>query len=491
MALLEVCNLSAGIKRGREYHALTKKINFSVNAGETVALIGESGCGKTLTALSIMQLLPPAVEVISGKILLEAGRTVSTDLCSADEKTLCRIRGKEISMVFQEPRQSLNPLMRVGTQIAETLMLRGTDKKEAAQAALDMLRKLRFDDPQRIYCAWPHQLSGGMCQRVMIAMAAIARPALLIADEPASSLDTQNQERCIALLKQINAEFGSAVLFITHDLSLAKRMCSRFMVMHEGTIVDSGHPFAKAILGFTANEKKKAPPSVMRKTILSIRNVSNTYSSRSLGAFGIKEVKPVLHNINLDIGAGEIFGICGESGAGKSTLARCILGLIDYKGEIITNTGVQAVFQDPGMSLNPVKKIGWLMEEPLHIHRIGTSQQRSRKADQMLERVGLDPSFRSRRVRELSGGQKQRVCIGRALMLAPSILIADEIVSALDVFACAQILNLLRDLRDSLGLTIIFISHNIGAVESLCDRSALMKSGKLYMEADSIKEKTE
>jgi ABC-type dipeptide/oligopeptide/nickel transport system ATPase subunit len=214
----------------------------------------------------------------------------------------------------------------------------------------------------------------------------------------------------------------------------------------------------------------------MSEPIINIRNVSNAYVSRNFGLFGKKEIKPVLHNVNMEIATGEIFGLSGESGCGKTTLARCILGLIKYEGEITVNGQAQMIFQDPGASLNPVKKIGWLMEEPLVIHRIGTPQQRSLKVDEMLARIGLDPSYKTRRVNELSGGQKQRICIGRALMLEPKILIADEAISSLDVSAGAQILNLFRELRQSLGLTIIFISHNTEAVEYLCDRIVVMRS---------------
>jgi ABC-type glutathione transport system ATPase component len=230
----------------------------------------------------------------------------------------------------------------------------------------------------------------------------------------------------------------------------------------------------------------------MAEPLITIRNLSNTYVSRSLGVFGKKEIKPVLNNVNLDIAAGEIFGIAGESGCGKTTLARCILGLVDYQGEIVVdgqqqyrfqrrqNRGqAQMIFQDPGASLNPAKKIGWLLEEPLIIHSIGTAQQRSHKVNEMLARMGLDPSCKMRRANELSGGQKQRACIGRALMLNPKILIADEAVSSLDVSAGAQILNLFRELRETMGLTILFISHNTDAAEYLCDRIAMIKDGSL------------
>ena len=475
MPLLDVCNLSVGINRGNTSLAITHGINFSINTGEITALVGESGCGKTLTALSIMRLLPVAVRITSGRVVYQRASEVDhrpdemIDLCTADEKTLCRIRGKEIAVIFQEPRQSLNPLMKIGAQIAESLELHGTDSKTAREAALDMLRTLRFPQPEKTFNAWPHQLSGGMCQRVMIAITALCRPKLLIADEPTSALDADNQKHIIALLEQINREYGTAILFITHDLSLANSFCSRSLVMHEGKMAGKG-PFLNPRIVLPAESKNYSPSGNSGKPIISIRNVSCSYTSRNFGLFGKKETKPVLQGVHLDIAAGEIFGLTGESGCGKTTLARCILGLIDYEGEITVNGQAQMIFQDPGASLNPVKKIGWLMEEPLVIRRQGTAAQRSARVDAMLVRIGLNPSYRMRRVHELSGGQKQRVCIGRALMLEPNILIADEAISSLDVFAGAQILRLFRSLRESLGLTIIFITHNNEAAKYLCDK---------------------
>jgi ABC-type glutathione transport system ATPase component len=302
----------------------------------------------------------------------------------------------------------------------------------------------------------------------------------------------------LSLLRQINHEFGTAILFISHDLPLAKNFCSRFLVMRAGKIIEEGssetlfsaptHPYTKELIEAILSRKNKDKPlNNNSHPIITIRNLSNAYVSRNFGLFGKKEIKPVLNNINLEINAGEIFGLSGKSGCGKTTLARCILGLIDYEGEIFIDSAsadsaegsIQMVFQDPAASLNPVKKIGWLMEEPLIIHRIGDAQERSRKVDEMLIRIGLNPSYRTRRVNELSGGQKQRVCIGRALMLNSKILIADEAISALDAAVGAQILKLFLELRESLGLTIIFISHNINAVEYLCDRIAVMKDGTI------------
>jgi ABC-type glutathione transport system ATPase component len=500
MALLEIQNLSIGIERHRKIFAPVDGINVTINSGEIVALAGESGCGKTLTALSIPRLLSPAIKITGGNILYHTADGETLNLCSLDEESLRRIRGKEIAMIFQEPRQSLNPLMRIGAQIAETMELHQPGKigKTAANAAvLDLLQKLKFPDPEKIMSAWPHQLSGGMCQRVMIAIAAICRPRLLIADEPLTALDLENQQHLLSLLTQINREFGTAILFISHDLPVTRHFCSRLLVMRSGKIIEEGptetifsastHPYTVELIRAIPSRENRPPaviPAGNTPPIISIHNLSNTYVTRNFGLVGKKEMKPVLRNVNLDIAAGEIFGLCGESGCGKTTLARCILGLIKYEGEISIgeqrlHSRIQMVFQDPGASLNPVKKIGWLMEEPLRIHRIGTAEERSRRVDEMLVRIGLDPSYRNRRVNELSGGQKQRICIGRALMLDSKILIADEAISSLDVAVGAQILKLFRELRDSMGLTILFISHNINAVEYLCDRVAVMKDGSI------------
>jgi ABC-type glutathione transport system ATPase component len=480
VALLEVQNLNVTIKHKHKCFSILNGINFTINDGEIVGLAGESGCGKTLTALSITRLLPPAAYITGGSIQYRTASSEMVNLCSLDEESLRRIRGKEIAMIFQEPRQSLNPLMRIGAQIAEALELHGTEKRIAQKAALDLLRQLKFPEPEKIFHAWPHQLSGGMCQRVMIAIAAICRPRLLIADEPLTSLDTANQNHILSLLKQINREFGTAILFISHDIPVARHFCSRLLVMSAGKILENTGGLVEAIPP-RENQSLANIPKTDAPALITIHNLSNAYVSRNFGLFGKKKIKPVLHNVNLEIAAGEIFGLTGESGCGKTTFARCILGLIDYQGEILIggqqrkNYGqIQMVFQDPGASLNPVKKIGWLLEEPLLIHRQGTAAERSRKVDEMLERVGLDFSYKTRRVHELSGGQKQRACIARALMPDTRILIADEAISSLDISVGVQILNLFRELRESLGLTILFISHNISAVEYLCDRMVVM-----------------
>lgn len=482
--LLEVRNLTIGIKKDSAVLKPVKGISFNIDEGEIIGLAGKSGCGKTLTALSIANLLPDAVKIFGGDIVF-------------DKKDF------SMSMIFQDIRQSLNPLMKVGSQITETLELKGfIDKAQNKSKALEMLLSLGFNEPEKILNAYPHQLSGGMCQRVLAAIAAIGRPKLLLADEPSSALDDESQDRILSLLSKMNRDYKTSVLIISHDLSIIRRFCSRFLIMFDGRIVEEGpaamfnspvHPFTKALIKAIPEKKQEdqeteSPPKEA-KPLLSIRGVSNTYVSRRFSIFGKKEIKPVLKDINLELYTSEIFGLTGKSGCGKTTLARCILGLIDYKGEILfydqksyKTTKVQIVFQEPGASLNPRKKIGRLIEEPLVIHKMGKPREREILIDRMLLLVGLDPSYKSRRVHELSGGQKQRVCIARSLILQPDLLIADEAISSLDAVAGMQILNLFRELNKNTGLSILFISHNKEAVQYLCGRTAVMKDGKLYLE---------
>jgi peptide/nickel transport system ATP-binding protein len=480
--LLEVQNLIAGIQKDGALLQILNGVNFSIDEGEIVGLAGESGCGKTMTALSISNLLPEPVKILGGKILFN-----NQPLTSLTEKELCSIRGKEISMIFQDTRQSLNPLMRVGGQITEMLELSGSADKEANKAhALEMLTSLGFKEPNTIFETFPHQLSGGMCQRVMAAIAAIRRPRLLLADEPSSAQDMESQLRILSMLMEMNRNYKTSVLIISHDLSIIRQFCTRFFVMYAGKIIEENRTGQALSPLYPKTIKQEQESQTAKPALLSIRNVSCAYISRRLNLFGKKNIKPVLNNINLKLQAGEIFGLTGKSGCGKTTLALCILGLVDYEGEILLYgkqrgkiPPVQMIFQEAGASLNPRKKIGWLIEEPLVIHKLYDKTERQLKVDEMLNRVGLDPSFKTRRVHELSGGQKQRVCIARALMLSPRLLIADEAISSLDASAGIQILDLLRTLNKNLNLTILFISHNKDTVEYLCGRTAVMENGSV------------
>jgi len=481
--LLEVCGLSASVKKDGKTIKILDDINFSINEGEILGLAGESGCGKSMTALSISSLLPQAVNITGGKIIFNG-----KDVTHLGEEKLRGIRGNEISVIFQDSRQALNPLMKVGSQITETLELGGKKNMEENKTlALETLASLGFNNPQRIFNAFPHQLSGGMCQRVMTAIAVIRRPKLLLADEPSSSLDEESQKRCLSLLLERNQKDKMSLLVISHDLSIIRQFCNRYIVMSAGKIIEEGHGNSLPANPYTRELPQNQIGASSAETLLSVKNVSNVYTGHNLSHFAKIEKKPVLNNVNLEIRPGEIFGLTGKSGCGKTTLARCILGLVDYEGEILIDGQkpskaahrIQMIFQDPGASLNPTKKIGWLIEEPLHIHKIGAAEERRNKVDKMLLRVGLNSSYKTRRVHELSGGQKQRVCIARALILEPRLLIADEAISSLDVSAGVKILNLFRKLNKNSGLGILFISHNKDAVEYLCNRVAVMEKGHI------------
>ncbi|MDR2965718.1 MAG: ABC transporter ATP-binding protein [Treponema sp.] len=448
--LLEVSNLTVKIKKTNIKPV--NDISFSINKGDILGIAGESGCGKTLTALSIANLLPETAKIDS----LNSGIIFNNKITTG--------------VIFQEVRQALNPLIKAGRQITETLELSGKKNEEQNnKLALEILASLGFEKPEKVYNSYPHELSGGMCQRVMAAIALIKEPELLIADEPSSALDTESQKCILSLLAKMNIENKMTVLIISHDLSIIKEFCSRYLVMSKGKIVKE--EFAKEFLvNQTPAQYEKIKNKPEKIPLLNLKNVSNKY---------------ILKNINLELYAGEIFGLSGKSGCGKTTLALCILGLIDYEGSVHLSGKkpvrgqLQMIFQEPGASLNPRKKIGWLMNEPLVIHKIGTQEERKRKIDKMLLRVGLDPSFKTRRVHELSGGQKQRICIARALILEPRLLVADEATSSLDVKAQGQILKLLKKINKAIGLTILFISHNKEALEYLCDRTAVMDNGKI------------
>jgi ABC-type glutathione transport system ATPase component len=527
--LLSVKNLSVGIspagnnstgnasKGNFPSETLVKNISFDIYEGEIAGLVGESGSGKTLTALSVAGLLDENTFATKGDVLLGG-----VNLLSLQESEMRKIRGKEISMIFQEPFSSLNPLMKAGAQIAETLELHASSQEACGEKGkeliqnqvIELMDKLKLPEPDKLMNTYPHRLSGGMCQRVMIALAMICRPRLLIADEPTTALDLNTQNQILDLLKSINRDLGTSILFISHDLGVVKNLCERTLVMHSGSIVEEGdtektfsapvHEYTKGLLSSVpsaSGEKMSKGNLTVKEPFLKIRGLSCAYSSRSLGVFGRKEIKPVLDKIDLEIGRGEIFGLVGESGCGKTTLGKCVLGLKDYEGEISVNGrsidrlkghlkdrargfDVQAVFQDSGSSLNPVKTAAFTLEEPLRAHAIGNRAsgggERRRKADRMLELVGLDASYRNRKPAELSAGQKQRVAIGAALMLEPGLIVADEPVSALDVSTGAQIISLFRDLNRRLGLAFLFISHNLDLVYGFCDRVAVMKDGRLF-----------
>lgn len=482
-ALLEVQHLSVEFaEEGREKTAVDD-ISFVVNQGEILGVVGESGSGKSMTALTVMGIQPEDA-VVSGRILFR-GREISS--LSEDERN--KIRGNGMGMVFQEPMTSLNPVVKVGPQVAESLKIH-TDlpAKEIRERTLDALRSVGLPDVEKVYDKYPHELSGGMRQRAMLAMAIVHTPSLLIADEPTTALDVLVQAQILELIRRLHKERQLSVLFISHNLNVIRQVCDRVLVMNGGRILEEGtvqkvfetpeHAYTKKLVGAAVERNGDFRTG---KTVLSVRNLNVHYKERKLLP-GKKKQQQVISGVSFDVQEGEIFGIVGESGCGKSTLARTITGLHkDYTGTITMEgeNRPQMVFQDPFGSLNPAKKIGWILEEPLRVRGIRDKKERRRMTAEMLRDIGLDETFADRYPSELSGGQRQRISIGLALSMNAKLLIADEPVSALDITIQAQILELLLKINREKKTAILFITHDLSLVRRLCHRAAVLYEGKI------------
>lgn len=526
--LLSVQNLSVQFGTGATATPALKNVSFHLHRGKLLALVGGSGSGKSVTALSVLQLLPqPPAKYNSGAIIFNDG--VAIDLLTATTTQLQEMRGSRIGTVFQEPMTALNPVMRCGDQVAEVLLRHKTNSKQEARAtAIQWLEKVRLPNAASIAKRYPHQLSGGQKQRVMIAMAMCCNPALLICDEPTTALDVTVQQSVLELIKSLQQEFGTAVLFITHDLGVVAQIADEVAVMYKGEIVEQGssatlfsapqHQYTKALIAcrpaahpkgetlptianFLGNEPivKKEPASIVATTneaVVEVKNLTVQYSvEKNIWGATTKYFKAV-DGVSFDIYKGETFGLVGESGCGKTTLGRSLLRLVKPSGgSIVINKEdvthkkeaalrhfrkeVQLVFQDPYSSLNPRLTVGNALAEPLAVHGL----QKGRKAQQqkiknLLDVVGLPAAAAGRYPHQFSGGQRQRIVIARALALNPTLLVCDESVSALDGSVQAQVLNLLNDLKKELRLTILFISHDLSVVHYMCDRIAVMQAGK-------------
>ncbi|MDO5292823.1 MAG: ABC transporter ATP-binding protein [bacterium] len=491
--ILKVTDLSIGFEENKQFTEVVKKISFDVGQGEIVGIVGESGSGKSLTSLTIMDLLSHTAKVNNGSILFE-----DKDLLTISTEEKRKLKGKDISMVFQEPMTSLNPLLKVGPQVEEVLVLhKDGDRNSYRKRVISMFQDVGLPNPEELYEKYPHQLSGGMRQRVMIAMAMILQPKLLIADEPTTALDVTIQKQILDLLLKMNQKYGTSIIFISHDLGVVKKLCNRVIVMCEGEIVEQGQiatiftnpkeaytkkllaavPSVKANEAFgeiavTAAEKKSSP-------VLSVKDLKVSYKVKSKGLFKKAEEKRIVKGVSFTVNEGEIFGIVGESGCGKSTLSKAIVGLNRHTEGVLElkEANPQMVFQDPYSSLNPAKTIGAILSEPLIIEGKLTSRQRMEKVEQMLEEVGLPKDYYKRNIAKLSGGQRQRVAIALALMTNKKFIVLDEPVSALDVTIQDQILRLLKRLREEYNLSYLFISHDLNVVYELCDRIAVMKDG--------------
>ena len=485
--MLNVTDLHIEIEDSFIPETVVYDFDINVSAGEIVGIVGESGSGKSMSAHAIAGLLSRKDMKKKGSIMFEG-----EELLSIERSRLRDIQGDDIAVVFQEPMTSLNPVRKIGWQVEEALRIHSDlSDEELRKAAISMMKDVELENAEELYDKYPHELSGGMRQRVMIAAALICDPKLLIADEPTTALDVTIQAQIIELLKKINLEKGTAILFISHDLSVVKMLCKRVVVMNKGRIVESGpvdeifdHPreeYTKHLIASIPKFRKIAKPvqGGERRPILEVKDVSARYK-KVTGYFNPKtKQKLIVKNVSFTMYENEIMGLVGESGSGKTTLGKTILGMLDdTDGQIVHYSKMpQMVFQDPYGSLNPTKTIGRILEEPLRINGRFTKEERADKAKRMLGLVGLDESFLTRKPSALSGGQRQRVCIALALMMEPRLIIADEPVSALDVTVQEQVINLLIKLNRELGIAILFISHDLKVVYELCSRIIVMKDG--------------
>ena len=473
--MLKVENLSIRFKDDLSDEDAVKGISFAVQTGEIAAIVGEAGSGKSMTALSIMGLLKKHAEV-QGSIFLD-----DMDLLALDKKQRHACMGDEIAMIFQEPMTSLNPVMRVGKQVDEILRLHPDSMEKGKRSKADRKRRVLeafgnvdLPNPEEIYNKYPHELSGGMRQRIMIAMATVCRPKLLIADEPTTALDVQTQEQILKLLKKIHKESNLSILMISHDLNVVANLAERIIVMNRGEIVEQGetgkvlqspeHEYTKKLLA-SVPKGKKVPSEHSEEIVIEARDLSIYYPEGRKQQF-------VINHLNFEIRKGEILGLVGRSGLGKTTISKTILGIHrTYTGTYVNHAKhSQMIFQDPFSSLNPAKTIGWILEEPLRVRTNMEPAARRKKVTEMLGKVGLPEEYYKRKPGELSGGQRQRVSIALAIIGGADFIIADEPVSALDVTIQAQILELLLQLQKEFGLSMLFISHDIHVIEKMCDR---------------------
>jgi len=545
MSILEVKNLSVEFKTESGIVKAVDDISFSLDRGMTLGIVGESGSGKSVTSLAIMDLIGKAGKITAGEIIFNKNRPV--DLLQQSEKEMQKIRGKEIAMIFQEPMTSLNPVMKCGKQVMESLLLHSDlSKKAAKERCLKLFEEVRLPRPEAIFNSYPHQISGGQKQRVMIAMAMSSDPTILIADEPTTALDVTVQKTILELMKELQKKHNMGIIFITHDLSVIGEIADHVLVMYKGKIVEQGsvsdifnnptHSYTQGLLACRPSLDKRykilptiadfmekgfdSDPQILsdsereiqhkkiysKEAVLNVKNIKTYFPlKRNILGKPTDFVKAV-ENVSFDVYPGETLGLVGESGCGKTSLGRSILGLIGTSGGQVIFDGIditkysfnklrelrkeiQIIFQDPYSSLNPRITVGSAITEPMKVHGLYSSdKERKQKAIDLLEQVNMLADHYYRYPHEFSGGQRQRICIARALALKPKFIICDESVSALDVSIQAQVLNLLNKLKQEYGLTFVFISHDMSVVKFMSDRMIVMKDGKIVEagEADKI-----
>jgi peptide/nickel transport system ATP-binding protein len=536
--LLQIKDLTIDFRAEGTTTTAVRHVSLTVNRGEIVALVGESGSGKSVTSLSILGLLPrPPAEYSSGSILFYEDGAEEVDLLTLDQKSLQRIRGNKISMIFQEPMTSLNPVMTCGRQVAEVVQHhKGLSGAAAKKEVLHWFEKVQLPNPAATYNRYPHQLSGGQKQRVMIAMAMCCEPSLLICDEPTTALDVTVQQTVLKLIRSLQQERQMGVIFITHDLGVVAEIADRVAIMYRGEIVEegetervfkrAGHPYTRALIacrpanhprgarlpvvadfmqgdgGKQAREEHHLKENLSRTqsssdVLVDVQNLSVRFTVASNWLGKPTATFTAVDDVSFALYEGETLGLVGESGCGKTTLGRTLLRLVDpssgkiiYKNRDITalsqlevkdlRRNVQLVFQDPYSSLNPRLTVGAAIAEPMALSGIvRTAKERRARVAALLDQVNLPSAAAGRYPHEFSGGQRQRIVIARALALDPTLLVCDESVSALDVSVQAQVLNLLNELKRNLGLTMLFISHDLSVVRYMSDRIAVMERGKI------------
>ncbi|MCR4523815.1 MULTISPECIES: ABC transporter ATP-binding protein [Bosea] len=526
--ILTVSNLTTSFRVEGQWKSVVRNISFDIKPKETLAVVGESGSGKSVTALSIMRLTPPGSSKIEGSIKLNG-----KELLTLPDADMRHIRGNEIAMIFQEPMTSLNPVLTIGFQIAEALILhRGLSRSEAEAETIRLLEKVRIPAAKSRFHEYPHRFSGGMRQRVMIAMALACKPKLLIADEPTTALDVTIQAQTLELIKTLQEEEGMSVLFITHDMGVVAEIADRTVVMYNGDEVETGatedifaspkKPYTKALISavprlgsMIGKGRPMRFPVVDRNTgesdvptevpdtvkaaerpVLEVAGLTTRFEIRGGLLSSVRGRVHAVENVSFSLKAGETLALVGESGCGKSTTGRSVMRLIEPLAGSVLLDGVdvlklsqhdlreqrkrmQMIFQDPFASLNPRMNVGTAVAEPLLINNLATRNEARDKVADLLKRVGLQPEMANRFPHEFSGGQRQRICIARALAVEPRLIVADEAVSALDVSVKAQVVNLMLDLQARMGLGYLFISHDMAVVERVSHRVAVMYLGEI------------
>ncbi|QKC93903.1 ABC transporter ATP-binding protein [Mesorhizobium sp. NZP2298] len=507
--VLDIAGLSVSVRGEDGEREVVSDLSLTLARGETLCIAGESGSGKSMTALAIMQLLPqPAARISSGTIRL--GDSELTDL---DERQMRRIRGDRIAMIFQEPMTSLNPVLSIGRQLTESIEAHTSlSQAEARQRAIEALKAVRISEAESRLKQFPHELSGGMRQRVMIAMALALKPDVLIADEPTTALDVTVQGEVLELLRDLQRQHGTSVILITHDMGVVAEMADRVIIMRHGRMVEEGKAsdiFARPRADYTrellaavprigsgvVRQKSRDAQTLTPANVAEVKELHVRFDLRG-GVFGrVNRRVHAVEGVSFSIAPNETLALVGESGCGKSTTAKALAGLVPYSGDIVVGgrnlsglgrderkavrRDVQMIFQDPFASLDPRMRVGDLVAEPLVIHGIASKDERRERVAALFDRVGLSADQMELYPHEFSGGQRQRVCIARALALRPKLIIADESVSALDVSVQARVLDLLKELQREFGVAYLFISHDMAVVENISDRVAVMYLGQI------------